>query len=97
MWIAAAQFQCLPAKLIRNRLTQVFAFFAPGIQADFKFEQLGRKLIGHNISSRNNESVVLEDKQKRAIRHDCLPKGHTGQKFDNLPPDNKIELLEVGH
>lgn len=21
----------------------------------------------------------------------------TGQKFDNLAPDNKIELLEVGH
>ena len=29
-----------------------------------------------------------------AIYEEILP---TGQKFDNLPPDNKIELLEVGY
>src|SRR5262245_65997464 len=75
MWIAAAQFQDRSAKFDRNRLTQVFTFFAPGIQSDFKFEQIGRNLIGHNISSGNNESVAPEDKRRRAIRHDGLPKG----------------------
>jgi hypothetical protein len=75
MWIAAAQFQDLSAKFVRKRLTQVFTFFSPGIQADFKVEQIGRNLIGHNISSRSKESVALEDKRRIAIRHDGLPKG----------------------
>jgi hypothetical protein len=75
MWIAAAQFQDLSAKFVRKRLTQIFTFFSPGIQADFEVEQIGRNLIGHNISSRGKESVALDDKWKKAIRHDGLPKG----------------------
>ena len=75
MWIAAAQFQNRSAKFDRNRLMQVFTFFAPCIQSDFKFEQIGRNLIGHNISSRNNESFAPKDKRRRTIRHDGLPKG----------------------
>lgn len=81
MWIAAAQFQDGSAKFVRKRLTQVFALFAPGIQADFKFEKIGRNLIGHNISSRGKESVALDDNRNRAIRHDGLPKGDGAQRL----------------
>jgi hypothetical protein len=47
MRMAAAQFQNLSAKSVRKRLTQVFTFYSPGIQSDFKFEEIGRNLIGH--------------------------------------------------
>src|SRR5262245_53141320 len=75
MWIAAAQFQDCPAKFVRNPLTQVLAFFAPGIQADFKFEKIGRNLIGHIHPPEVMNQFALENKHKRAIRHDGLPKG----------------------
>jgi hypothetical protein len=86
MWIAAAQFQDLSAKFVRKRLTQIFTFFSPGIQADFEVEQIGRNLIDHNISSRGKESVALDDKWKKAIRHDGLPKG-----------DRKLRPQEIAH
>jgi hypothetical protein len=75
VWIAAAQFHDLSAKFVRKRLTQVFALFAPGIQSDFKFEQIGRNLIGHIHPPEVMNQFALENKQKRAIGHDGLPKG----------------------
>jgi hypothetical protein len=62
MRMAAAQFQSRPAKFVRKRLTQVFALFAPGIQADFKFEQIGRNLIDHIHPPEVINQFALENK-----------------------------------
>jgi hypothetical protein len=64
-------------------------------------------LIDHNISSRGKESVALDDKWKKAIRHDGLPKGdgqspsHSGARiisanhYHSLPLIGKIVFADV--